>query len=146
MAPREKWIRFTTRKGTLADAVSEAYGEITALAEEMRSWADNMEERLSHTEKYERVSEAADALEAMSEPDIPDGLGDKECDILTDHGKRRNRPPSRADRASAAATNLDNAMAVLDELEDNDEAEQLRSDLENIKDELEGVEFPGMYG
>jgi hypothetical protein len=47
---------------TIEDALG--YGpEISSLQEEMASWRDSMEEKLSHTEKYERVSEAADALE-----------------------------------------------------------------------------------
>lgn len=35
--------------------VSDAYSEIQSLAEEMGEWRDNMEEKLSHTEKFERV-------------------------------------------------------------------------------------------
>jgi len=53
---------------TVAEAMQDGVAELQALAEEMAEWRDNLEEFLSHTDKYERVSECADMLEsAVSE-------------------------------------------------------------------------------
>lgn len=58
---------------TIEDALG--YGpEIAALAEEMGEWRDNLEEKLSHTDKYERVSEAADTLENADVESLCDTL------------------------------------------------------------------------
>lgn len=140
------------RKVGIAEGVSEAYGEIQSLAEEMRGWADNMEEKLSHTEKYERVSECADTLEQYTdEPDMDD-LPDMEITIQDLKPKRRGY--SRADRLSQALAIFDLAISACEDFEADDEnsdedkekVESLRDELENAKGDLEGVEFPGMYG
>jgi hypothetical protein len=51
---------------TVSEAMQDGVAELQALAEEMAEWRDNLEERLSHTDKYERVSECADVLESAA--------------------------------------------------------------------------------
>lgn len=150
----------------IAEAVSEAYGEVAALGEEMRGWADNLEEHFSQTSKYEAVSEAADTLEALEEPEAPAALNpggpgspmtDPKgvCSDETISFLRNSRPKqSRADRASGAASILREACERLDELaaretlpqDVRDSLADYRDELERQVDELEAVEFPGMYG
>lgn len=48
---------------TVENALSLAGSEIGDLWNEMNDWRDSMEDKFSSTEKYERVSEAADTLE-----------------------------------------------------------------------------------
>lgn len=48
---------------TAAEAIDCCACAIEELTDEMTSWRDGMEEKLSHTEKYERVSDAASQLE-----------------------------------------------------------------------------------
>lgn len=51
---------------SLTASIEEALGygpEIASLQEEMESWRDALEDKLSHTDKYQAVSEAADTLE-----------------------------------------------------------------------------------
>jgi uncharacterized coiled-coil DUF342 family protein len=63
----------------------EATSELSSLAEEMRSWADNMEGAgtgLENTDKYQRVSDAADILE--NEQSELDGIGFSDFDELED--------------------------------------------------------------
>lgn len=55
--------KIVTTTATVMEALDQAQCEVEALMEEMTSWRDGMEEKLSHTDKYERVSEAADTLE-----------------------------------------------------------------------------------
>lgn len=134
----------------IVEAVSEAYGEITSLGDEMQGWADNLEERFSHTSKYEAVREAADALGQLEEPGAPDCLeapkGALAGETIT--FQRNSRPKqSRADRASGAAAILREAIERLDELASRETIPQdYRDELERQVDELEAVEFPGMYG
>jgi hypothetical protein len=151
--------KYKTREATLADAANEAYSEFMALGEEMREWADNLEEKFSATDRYARISEAADALEGLSEPNYPDWASKTKVQI-----SELVKPPrkvSRATRRDNACAILDTCMEVCNEwLDENDKPEnrsdemleiigeitQIRDDLENLKDEAEGVEFPGMYG
>jgi hypothetical protein len=44
---------------------------VDGLADEMRNWADNMEEHFGSTSKFDAVSEAADTLEGLDFPSIP---------------------------------------------------------------------------
>jgi hypothetical protein len=143
------------RKMSIADAVSEAHGELQGLAEEMRSWADNLEEKFSSTDKYARVSEAADTLEGFEEPQCPEWASTVEVEFMDLPPKRRGY--SRADRCGQACYILDQCIQECQEMAEKtgedeaastkrDEAEQLADNLENMKSEAEGVEFPGMYG
>jgi hypothetical protein len=50
---------------TVEDALSGTSSDIEELRDEMESWRDNLEEHFSSTEKYERVSDAASALEDL---------------------------------------------------------------------------------
>jgi len=54
--------------------------DLSTLKEEIETWRDNMEEKLSHTPKYEEVSECADELDnaiseidSLSAPEISSG-------------------------------------------------------------------------
>lgn len=143
--------RFKTgeHKTTLADAISGAFSDVTDLASEMREWADNMEERLSHTEKYERVSECADTLEQnQDEPTVVNGLGDIEVTYSVMQHKQLPRW-ARLDNAKAAVQACIDALsddAVKDATKLADDCDSLADALQSALDEWEGVEFPGMYG
>jgi hypothetical protein len=134
------------------DLLSEAMGEIQVLADEMRTWADNMEDKFSGTEKYAQVNEAADALEAMDEPSV-------EITALNDHKiswqdpTPRSRPYSRADRAGNAVAMLQAVEQKMRDLVDelppddaqHDAADALADETQTLSDDLEQVDFPGMY-
>jgi capsid portal protein len=152
--------KYKTREATLADAANEAYSEFASLGEEMREWADNLEEKFSATDRYARISEAADALEGLSEPDYPDWASKTKVQV-SELVKPLRRRISRATRRDNACAILDTCMEACNEwLDENDKPEnrsdemlgiigeitQIRDDLENLKDEAEAVEFPGMYG
>lgn len=147
--------KFTIAKATIAEAITYAFSDVQQLADEMRSWADNMEEKLSHTEKYDRVSECADTLEGCEEPTVETNLEALEVTYpVTNYGKRN---PSRAARCGDAVAVLQAIVERLNEIEEPeategaerelfDNADTLRDELENTIGELESVEFPGMYG
>jgi len=150
---RLKSTRYST---TVESLVDEAYAEIECLAEEMRERFDNMPENLQGGDIGCRVEEAADALEGIDRVDYPDDLSE----ITTVFYPTLNCD-SRADRAAEAASQLRHAVDVLREWQDeqtvkaNEDgseeevdpaiAAEFADELENHADELEGVDFPGMY-
>lgn len=156
---------------TIADAFSRAQCEAEELEQEMSEWRDNMEEKLSHTEKYERVSEAASALENLTgslcdEP--PEQVADLTVPVTVYVYGRRGLP--RWARLSDVASCLDaaaNAVAdIIDWVDealdgdpeevaadDEDKLRDFREELDQLRDsmveaigESDNVEFPGMYG
>ena len=122
------------------DALDAGVQEIMSLAEEMRSWYDNMPENFQNGDRGERVSEAADALESADAENRFSALEDA-IDIVRDgtpakHGraavepveglaegwdklkvrllapKRGRRGPSRADRLSDAVASIEAGIEV----------------------------------
>lgn len=134
-----------TRKATIADAVSEAFGDIEMLAEEMRETFDNTPESLQQSGVGEARGEAADALENISEVDVPDSLAQLDVEWIDAHRPGR-RGLSRSKRRDNAVNILQTVISMLDERENDDDAEGLRDDLDNAVSEMEDVQFPGMYG
>ena len=144
-----------TREMSVADAVSEACGDLAQLGEEMREWADSMEEKFSGTEKYDRVSGTADALENISEPEAPDWAKSTMTTIVDLPARKRGY--SRSDRCSHAISILEDAYNLCDErvseLGDDDNTQEERETIETYRDEIEEIkgiaeeaDFPGMYG
>jgi hypothetical protein len=146
------------RELTIEDAISEALGEITTLAEEMREAFDNMPESLQSSAVGEARSEAADNLENISEPDVPAELrGDKfnvkwTVRVLSPSAERKQSRASRRDEATEILTQI---VVRLEELADGDSqieaqvkeaASVFVDEVQQIIDEAEAVEFPGMFG
>ena len=129
---------------TIADIIADAYSELETLGGEMRDWYDNMPENLQGGSKGDQVNEAADVFENISEPDVPESIG--VIKISYTPGKISSRPSRR----NEAVNMLNAAKDALDAIEEGaknyDEAQELSQELDNIIDEAEGVEFPGMFG
>lgn len=137
-------VKYTQTSLDIASAIENGYGELRELRDEMTSWRDNLEERLSHTEKYERVSEVADALDSVAdnEHDVPDGLDS--ITALVNQGRKSSkkspyprwlRLENACNSIIAAAEALDNFAGELD-----DSLEQLNAaietpDLEELKED-----------
>jgi hypothetical protein len=122
---------------TIADAITDAFSVVEELASEMQEWGDNIEEKFSSTEKYERIREAQYCLESASQPSVPDSLNDAKVII---HLPKMKKRPSRNDRLTEAH------MDHLESLEENEDAKGLRDELDTANADLEAVEFPGMFG
>jgi len=142
--------KFTNHTATIADALSDAIGELTSLAEEAREVCDNMPESLQQSSRYEALDNAASELEGIQEPDVPDALGAVEVKYSQEAPRSARRGLSRNSRVANAVAQLEAVWEKLDEMctadENNEEADGLRSDVDDIKGTAEGVEFPGMYG
>jgi Protein of unknown function (DUF3102) len=141
--------RPATVKGKLSDIVSNSYDELIQLGEEMREWADNTVEHFSQTEKYQTVEAAADTLENIDMPSVPEALAVIEIEYTPAPNKRT----SRANRCAYACYMLTQAKEALDRLiEMPDTREEIKAQVEALGDEIENittevgeVEFPGMY-
>ena len=138
---------------TVEAAVSAAFGELESLAEEMRSWYDNMPESFQNAERGERVGEAADTLEQIQAPELPKLLEERDIVEVSMYPVRKRA--SRADRRDWAVGLLDQAASMIrtlaEELEkeegtEDDTLEGIADEIESAKDEAEQVEFPSMYG
>jgi chromosome segregation ATPase len=177
-----------TEEFAVADALSIANQEIADLADEMRTWADNLEGgNLGHTDKAQRVAEAADSLEGIEQQeDLHEEAESARCTVTIQVVRSARYSPSRAVRAANAAAMLQAAagaiqdrISELEELKrehelkheepqegataDGPEAEACADEIARIEDaiselesqadsieqaasELEGIEFPGMFG
>jgi hypothetical protein len=129
-------------KATMETALDSAKQDLTMLAEEMRSWADNMDGTgLENTQRYERVDEAASQLEeaqsSLEDVEIPDELKTRE---VTFHYLM---PKSRYIGRSWRLGQVVSALRALSE--SLPEATEGKDEISSQADELETVEFPGMY-
>ncbi len=162
-------------RGQLDGVVADAFSQLTELGEEMRSWCDNMEEKFSSTSRYQMASDAADALENLSEVDVSD-LEEKlriaEVEYSESQPSSKRKSPSRATRLSNAAGMLHAAAAYIEDwivdlegmqkeldheaenyseqFDDLDnricECQDKLTELQDAASEAENVEFPGMFG
>lgn len=164
--------KFEQRQTSLTAAIGDAYSELQSLRDEMREWADNLENgNLGHTDRGQRVAEAADALDnvADDEPEMELGEFDPQITYAEQINRRKGKPASRSVRCSNASSMLgaviealETEMEKLEEGEDDvdlkeeaegddkddpkEKLEELRDHLQNTVDEIDGIEFPGMYG
>lgn len=157
--------KFTTSSFCVTDAIENGLSELQELRDEMQSWRDGMEDKLSHTDKYQQVSDACDALDSSDtsiEIDDEDA-GDRRVDVSLGSKRRMPRWLRRDNAVAMLSAARDSLEALADELESEvndaeddqeehqelcDRAETLRAtvqELEEVIGECEGVEFPGMY-
>jgi hypothetical protein len=144
---RGKKPKVVSREETLGDAIDSAFEELTELASECREVVDNAEGGLAETERIQTLGATADTLENFSEPpDVPDELS--EIKVAYELPKRRY--DSRGSRAADACVILTACVSVLVDIKEDDprhqQAVDLSCELESAASEVEGCEFPGMYG
>lgn len=156
--PRKKKMNKVST--TVGDAVSTFFSEVETLGSEMRDWADNMPEAKQSSSKYDEVSEAADALENVSEPDVPEVCSDVMVEFEVSAAKVYQ---SRSVRLYGAIQYGREAIEVVQTMIDDNpkddgksgvgySAEQVQEmttlidEINEMIDSVEGIEFPGMYG
>lgn len=145
---------------TISGAWEDGKSIIETLGEEMRAWADNMEEKFGTTQKYETVSTTAETLEGI-DVTIPEEFEGEEnkkfifkySTVALSPSKMRHR--SRANQCSDAVEIWNNLVTYLDQIsedekeytkEERDAAENMSSEVQNAIDEVEGCEFPSSFG
>ena len=150
---------------TVAYLIEDAFSVIEGLAEEMREGYDNMESgNLGATQKCQTYGETADTLEGVQAPELPDCLSQ----IETVRYPTISKSTGRAHRAGEAASDLNLAADAIEEWvtekremldeRDDDDNEAIEDELdldgldalvESLREaagEVEGCEFPGMFG
>lgn len=160
-------FKITQITGTVEGAYEGAKSEVESLKEEMDGWRDNLEDTLSHTSKYEEVSECCDNLETAFDElgyvdEFPDGVGDRQVTYpqYSPYGRKPEPRWMRMSNAQHMVTAVKDALAdasaELDEVED-DEGEgesvedrknkigELVGYLEDAESAMEACTFPGMY-
>ena len=141
--------------------------EIESLRDEMQGWIDNMGgTALENTSRYQTASDAVDTLDRVDDirfDDIwdavrntksltVDGLKALEYEVVTFKVRSRRQYPSRTHRLSNSVSIINGALECLREFLErwsDDEVGEIRAaidEVESIVSDLDGVEFPGMYG
>ena len=135
-----------------SDALSQAFGELISLQEEMDEWASNLESsNLASTSKCESARQAADDLQSIDEIEFPTELAayaDKSITVYESVPKSRRRSASRAVRRDNAVACLQAVIDSLTDLENKDDKESADDFIQQLQDAIdyaEPVEFPGMY-
>lgn len=160
MPTKEEYINLKSAKytTTVESLIIDGYSEIESLAGEMREWYDNMPEGFQQGDNGSRVDEAANTLENLGQPDLAEIM----AEIKTVYYPALDAD-SRSARASEAGDMLLSAASAIQEYvsenkPEDEEAKETESqidwdDLESVAqqceddgNEVQGVEFPGMYG
>ena len=154
--PRRSPYKFVQHQTTVSAAVGDAMSELQSLRDELTEWKENLEEKLSHTDKYSQLEDAINALEEHcdDDPDVPKMIAEMECTYTEMQPRSKRRGPSRARRCENAVAMLQAATDAAQEVVDDEQQEQeardaceaLVAELEEVIQSAEGVEFPTMYG
>ena len=159
---------------SFTDWYDEVSGELESLHEEMDSWRGNMEGTgLENTSKYEEVSECADQLDSAKDAlpeEVPESLKDVRLLVLMPTAVLRvsasYRSPRKFRGGPSRAARLDEATGILETLmetvrgtiekleagrqgtktdEAKTELEEFEGEMQNVLDEAQSVNFPGMF-
>lgn len=138
----------------LLDAVGEVIAVCEDLGQQMRDWADNMPESKQSSSKFEEVDQCATTLEdqAQADPVTPETMSFLNLIMITVQDPTPKRQPrSRSAQLGDARDILGQVLTKLEEFKSADPkeketADELHSSLQEIEGELDGVDFPGMFG
>lgn len=140
--------------GTVS-SITDAFAELETLGEECTEIVDNAEGGLAETQRIQTLGETASTLSNLSEPEVPECIGELEIRYADSVPKNKRRGPSRAARCGNACgvftAAAEAAQAWLDddanaEHDDRDDVQTFIDECESLVGEAEGCEFPGMFG
>jgi hypothetical protein len=140
-----------TTQLSIGATVGDAYSTLEGLGQEFRDICDSTPDSLQSTDLYDRRDTTASTIENLSEPDVPEWLSGIE---FTWTQWPRSSTKSRSGQCAEATAMLQAVADKLDEMieantqskEQNDEMRTLKDELEEIINEAEGCEWPGMFG
>ena len=165
--------KFVSHHGNLEEAIS-WLNELEELGNDIREIVDNASgTNFENTARIQTLSDTADAIEGLDlSPDVPSTLDDVLVSWMSEAPPKRGL--SRASRRDNAISGIQAAIDALGDIADATEPEEkdhldpddwadaqktwaeeeekrndadaLRDTLQEIVDEAEGLEFPGMYG
>jgi hypothetical protein len=125
-------------KSTIGEVVASAFADLQSLGEECREVVDNVSDNpgLSSTQRIQTMDDTANAIENLSEPNVPAEVADMEVTYDT----AANGASSRGGRAGEIADMLRSCQEATKSV-----AKDFADELESLIDEIEGLEFPSMY-
>lgn len=144
------------REVGVLDAIGEVVAICEELAQEMHDWSDNMPDSKQGSSKQDEVNAAAETLDEAVSDDPTDGspgqafLNEIKITIQDPTPKPRGR--SRSTRLGDATSILTDAITAIEDYVGNktgpsaDTCGEVKDKLEEIESNLQGVEFPGMFG
>jgi hypothetical protein len=139
----------------LLDAIGEVIADVEELGQEMRDWADNMPESKQGSSKHDEVESCADTLEeqAGNDPVTPETMSFlNEIKITIQDPTPKRQGHSRSARLGHATGVLMDVIEKLDEYIGDKTGPnetiglEVKDALEEIESNLQGVDFPGMFG
>src|SRR3954471_4751791 len=133
MAAKRQPVAHST---TVSGAVSDAFSALQSLGEELREWYDNLPEGLQGGSKGDALSEAADILEGLSEPDVPESV----ADVAVNYSTLPSRRQSRRERRDEAVQLLAHAVDAVQESIDNAQSELQNADESEANDAVDALQ------
>lgn len=143
------------RESTVSAVVGDAIGMIQSLTEEIQEVVDGASGTpRENTGRIQTLSDTADTLSNISEPDVPEIVGDLKVSYMEQVSTRGLSRGSQRDNATSMLQAAVDAMREwLDEQKDPeamqdaiDEVDSAADEIDNIISDAEGVDFPGMFG
>lgn len=136
----KRFLKQPVAESTIGELVAEAYSTWNDLAEEARANEESMADYFGGT-KAEQWGEIANTIESFNQPEVPDQFKDVKITYFV--GRCGS---GKAAQNSQAIDDLDTVIDYLNELEGDEDAAALASDLEDSKSEAESLDFPGWGG
>jgi len=137
-------MKYEVKEMELSQVISEACDRLSELGDEMQEAFDNTPKGLQGSAIGEARQEAADQLTGLDKPSYHESLEaikvKVNVPVRTVSAARRL---SRSDRRDDAVALLRAALETLQESESFSGVDELVSDLEQLIDDAEAVEFPG---
>lgn len=137
-------------KSTIGALVADGFSALEELGGELREWYDNLPENFQNNRSD--IDEAASALENISQPDdAPEVVADIEVEYLPARRSATSRRACRDQVTYELGVAIEAAQGWLnDEVnaghESRDDVESWTDAVQNMLDEADGVDFPGMHG
>ena len=142
MARKKKLV---TSEMPLANAVQEAFADAEGLRDELQEWYDNLPENFQNGDKGDQLQSAIDALESVTEPDVPEALQDIPVSFVVNQKRRKSRNDRMQDCIALLQAAGEAAANFADENEEDEDGAVLADEIDSIVSEWENVEFPGMF-
>jgi len=142
MARKKKLV---TSEMPLANAVQEAFADAEGLRDELQEWYDNLPENFQNGDKGDQLQSAIDALESVTEPDVPEALQDIPVSFVVNQKRRKSRSDRMQDCIALLQAAGEAAANFADENEEDEDGAVLADEIDSIVSEWENVEFPGMF-
>jgi len=142
MARKKKLV---TSEMPLANAVQEAFADAEGLRDELQEWYDNLPENFQNGDKGDQLQSAIDALESVTEPDVPEALQDIPVSFVVNQKRRKSRNDRMRDCIALLQAAGEAAANFAEENEEDEDGAVLADEIDSVISEWENVEFPGMF-